>query len=154
MTAIRFDPWAELAAIENAECGGAPAKVANPAKVAPAADVPAEWIVGVDRLETMPSPAVVHPDRWRKVVVDAYRFLDQWGGQAAALGWTTLDLFGVHPTHPIARVDHAGLILLLHGDELLAMTAQTARIGAQAGAVMTYQRRTDRGGAVPLWMLA
>ena len=97
----------------------------------------------------MSCPAKVRPDRWRQAMTDAGRFLDQWGAHAAALGWTTLDVFGAHPTHPIERLDCAGLILLLRGDELLAMTSETARIRT---AVMTFYRR-PQPGAVPLWEL-
>ena len=64
----------------------------------------------------------------------------------------TLDVFGVHPTHPIQRLDCAGLILLLRGDELLAITAATARIRTRTGAVMTFCRR-PQPSAVPLWEL-
>ena len=111
----------------------------------------AEWNAGVSRLRTMARPRV-RPDRWRQAIVDAGRFLDQWGAQAAALGWATLDVFGAHPTHPIERLDCAGLVILLHGDELAALTADTARIRTSSGALLTYYRR-PRPGAVPLWEL-
>ena len=112
----------------------------------------AEWNAGVSRLQTMACPAGVRPDRWRQAIVDAGRFLDQWGAQAAALGWSTLDVFGAHPTHPLERLDCAGLIILLHGDELLAFTADTARTRRRSGAILTYYRR-PRPEAVPLWKL-
>jgi hypothetical protein len=111
----------------------------------------AEWTAGVARLRTMVPPRV-RPDRWRQTIVDAGRFLDQWGAQAAALGWSTLDVFGAHPRHPIERLDCAGLVILLHGDELAALTADTARIRTSSGALLTYYRRPRRG-AVPLWEL-
>ena len=110
----------------------------------------AEWNAGVSRLRTMARPRV-RPDRWRQAIVDAGRFLDQWGAQAAALGWSTLDVFGAHPTHPLERLDCAGLIILLHGDELLAFTADTARTRRRNG-ILTYYRRS-RPEAVPLWEL-
>ena len=44
----------------------------------------------------------------------------------------------------------AGLVILLHGDELAALTADTARIRTSSGALLTYYRR-PRPGAVPLW---
>jgi hypothetical protein len=91
--------------------------------------------------------------RWRQAITDAGRFLGRWGAQAAALGWTTLDIFGAHPTHPVERVDCAGLIILLHGDELVAITADSARTRRRSGAILTFYRR-PRPGAVPLWELA
>ena len=54
--------------------------------------------------------------------------------------------------HPIERLDLAGLIILLHGDDLVALTADTARIRTSSGTLLTYYRR-PRQGAVPLWEL-
>ena len=158
MIAVRFDPWTELAVGENGGCGAAPAKAANLAN-ADAAEpvtcpgVPAAWMTGVARLRTMPRPARIRLDDWRRIVADAARFLDGWGAQAAALGWSTLDLLGCHPTHPIERIDCAGLVLLLRGDEVAAITADAARLTTPGGAHLTYYRR-PRPGAVPLWQLA
>lgn len=95
---------------------------------------------------------MVRPDRWRQAVIDAACFLDQWGAQAISLGWATLDVFSAHPTHPTERLDCAGLVVLLHGDELAALTADTARIRTSSGALLTCYRR-PRPGAVPLWEL-
>ena len=97
-------------------------------------------------------PACIRAARWQQVVADAGRFLRDSGPQASALGWTTLDIFGAHPTHPIQRIDCAGLILLLHGDELVALTVETGHIRTRTGAPMTFPRRR-RPGAVPLWEL-
>ena len=149
---VQFDPWAELAVLENAESTGTPAKAAKPAKPALQVAAPAEWHDGVDRLSTLAAPAMVRPQRWSLLTRDARRFLRDWGAQAAALGWDTLGLFGAHPTHPVQRLDCAGLLLLLHGDELAAITADTARIRTRRGAILTYYRR-PRPGAVPLWQL-
>ena len=81
-----------------------------------------------------------------------HRFVDCWGTLAVALGWSTLDVFGAHPTHPVERLDYAGVVLLLHGDELVALTADTARILTGSGTLLTYYRR-PRSGAVPFWEL-
>ena len=151
MTTAKFDAWAELAAIENAECEGASAKVAKVAKVAPP-NVPAEWADGVARLITLPPPTMVHRPRWQLAVKDARRFLRDWAGQASALGWTTLDVFGAHPTHPVERVDRAGLIILLHGNEVVAITRDSACTRTRSGATLSYCRR-PRPDAVPLWEL-
>lgn len=117
-----------------------------------AGGIPRAWAEGFERLRAMACPAGIRPDRWRQAIVDAGRFLDQWGGQAAALGWSTTDVFGAHPVKPLERVDCAGLILLLHGDELVAITAGAARTRRRSGALLTYHRR-PRPGAVPLWKL-
>ena len=152
MTATQFDPWAELAVLENAECTGTPAKAAKPAKPALQVAAPAEWHDGVDRLSTLAAPAMVRPQRWSLLTRDARRFLRDWGAQAAALGWTTPDIFGAHPTHPLQRLDCAGLVWLLHGDDVMAITSASACMRTSRGATLTYYRR-PRPGAVPLWQL-
>jgi hypothetical protein len=81
------------------------------------------------------------------VLSDAENFLSRWGAAAHALGWTALDLFGVHPTVPAARFDVMGLVLLICGGEVIALTASSATIRRRSGAVLTY-RRGDQTGAV------
>src|SRR5262249_12526841 len=47
-------------------------------------------------------PDFVPIERWQRAVEDGRRFLAQWGGAAAALGWTARELFGLHtpPAQP------------------------------------------------------
>jgi hypothetical protein len=108
----------------------------------------AGWIEGVSQLRIIARPACIRAAGWQQVVADAGRFLQDFGGQAAVLGWTTGDIFGAHPTHPVQRIDCAGLILL-HGDELVALTVEAGHIRTRTGAPMTFPRRR-RPGAVPL----
>jgi hypothetical protein len=63
--------------------------------IADGAAVPADWAQGFARPDTVPAPGGVQPTQWREVVDAAGRFLDQWGGKAAALGWTAGELFGL-----------------------------------------------------------
>ena len=63
-----------------------------------------------DELEAMkpttaPCPGMTGP-RWEKMRESAIAFLDEFGDEAAALGWTTPELFGVHPTAGFIRVDY------------------------------------------------
>ena len=39
--------------------------------------------------------------------------LDEWGKIVDQLGWMADDLFGVHLTVPLSRMDHMGLVWLL-----------------------------------------
>jgi hypothetical protein len=66
-------------------------------------------------------PLRVDPLAWNQAVEDARRFLATWGHHARALGWTADDLFGL--AH-----DRAGLVWMLHGRRVVAMTAGTAAI--------------------------
>ncbi len=42
-------------------------------------------------------------------------FISRSGHAAQPLGWTALDLFGVHPLAPASRFDAMGLFLLIQG---------------------------------------
>ena len=79
---------------------------------------------------------------------DGCRFLDEWGEQAHALGWTAQDLFGLPavPEKPkpnyrrLSRYDQTGLIWLLHGRRVAALTEETAAIESASGAISVYRR--------------
>ena len=93
-------------------------------------------------------PDLVPVGRWRVAVEDGRRFLACWGEQAEALGWTARDLFGLHqppaPPHPsysrLSRYDETGLIWLLQGREVVALTEATAAIQKPTGAITIYRR--------------
>ena len=93
-------------------------------------------------------PAYVATADWRQVVGDGRRFLAQWGVQAEALGWTSRDLFGLHkpPSKPapsyrrLSRYDETGVIWLLRGRPVMALTAATAAIMNPTGNVTVYRR--------------
>src|SRR5262249_11541567 len=102
-------------------------------------------------------PAHVEPDRWQQALEDGRRFLAQWGEQAAALGWTPEDLSGLHPVpdNPapnywrLSRYDETGLIWLLRGRPLVALTKATAAIENPTGAVTVY-RKNNKPALGPL----
>jgi hypothetical protein len=93
-------------------------------------------------------PAHVEPARWQQALQDGRRFLAEWGEQAEALGWTARDLFGLHevPTNPhptyqrLSRYDCTGLIWLLQGCPVVALTEATAAIKMPTGNVTTYRK--------------
>ena len=93
-------------------------------------------------------PDYVEPDRWQQAVEDGRRFLPQWGEQAVALGWTPRDLFGLHrlPDKPAAsyqrlsRYDESGLVWLLHGRQVVALTEATASIKGTRGNINIYRK--------------
>jgi hypothetical protein len=117
------------------------------------ARVPRAWAEGFARLD-LASPAPGFSDeRWRRLVDDGGRFLDQWAKEAAVLGWSPLDVFGVHPSAPAARYDAMGLVPLISGGEVVALTKTSATIRGRSGRELVYLRRTG-SGAVALWDLA
>jgi hypothetical protein len=98
-------------------------------------------------------PDFVPLDRWRRALIDGRRFLSQWGEQAEALGWTAIDVFGLHepPAEPhpsyrrLSRYDCTGLVWLLDGRSVVALTAESATIRTLTGTLLTYRRRKNHG---------
>ena len=95
------------------------------------------------------NPDLVPPARWQQAIDDGRVFLAKWSRQAEALGWTASDLFGLHKPpakpHPsysrLSRYDGTGLIWLLEGRKVLALTGETAAIHNSSGSITTYRRR-------------
>src|SRR5262249_2661696 len=86
--------------------------------------------------------------RWQVAVEDGRRFLPRWGDQAHALGWTARDLFGLIavPEHAkpsfnrLSRYDEIGLVWLLWGRPVVALTEATAASQSSTGAITIYRR--------------
>ena len=93
-------------------------------------------------------PAHVEVADWQRAVEDGRRFLAQWGEQAEALGWTALDLFGLAPVpdkpapnyRRLSRYDLTGLVWLLLGRPVVALTESTAAIQNSTEAITVYRR--------------
>ena len=108
---------------------------------APPIEVVADWVAGVRRFSAMPLPPNYPQPAWQQLIVDAERFLDDWAAQAAVLGWPVWELFGCHRRAPWDRIQGMGLVLLLRGDEIAALTATEAVIRTWTGARQTYRRK-------------
>jgi hypothetical protein len=79
-------------------------------------------------------PGGISEERWRQVVADARRFLDQWGKLADSFGWSPGDLFDV------PRDGATGLVWWLKGRTVSTLGPEHACVGQPA-----YDRvtRTD-----------
>lgn len=115
--------------------------------------VPREWAEGFAVLCTMPCPAAYGSERWQQIVDDGGEFLDRWGRQAAGLGWRAVDVFGVNRDASQNRYDGMGLVSLLEGHHVIAITADTARIDRGGSAQTTFYRKTMAAEAVAIWLL-
>ncbi len=104
--------------------------------------VPEEWVQGVADLLVMARPASCSNVKWQVLREDAYRFLRDHAARAHGLGWTALDLFGVHPEKPQARFDCMGLVPLLNGAKVTALSDLEAVIEKPSGARLTFRPRT------------
>jgi hypothetical protein len=103
-------------------------------------------------------PDFVPVCRWQQAVADGKTFLARWGDQADALGWTAKDLFGLLtvPGHAkpsfnrLSRYDETGLVWLLDGRRVVALTEGTAAIQNPASGPVTMYRRFDKSALGPL----
>jgi hypothetical protein len=83
--------------------------------------------------------------RWQLFLADAHCLVEGgWVLRAEELGWTWQDLFGADDTKAFARIDQAGLALLLDGNRVVAMTGTSATIATRTGGRQTFRRRADR----------
>ena len=96
-------------------------------KAAALRKIPASYRPSFARL-TGACPAGVPEVRWLQAVADAERFLSAWGETADRLGWTATDLFDLHETVPLSRMDRMGLVWLLKGERVLDITESIARL--------------------------
>jgi hypothetical protein len=93
-------------------------------------------------------PDLIDGRCWQQAVKDGRRFLAQWGDQADALGWTARDVFGLAtlpdrptPNHRrLSRYDQTGLIWLLKGRAVVAITEGTAAIKNPTGNITVYRK--------------
>ena len=108
---------------------------------APPVELVTAWADGIARLGAMPPPRTYPAHAWQQLIVDAERFLDDWAAQAAAFGWRDWEIFGCHRRAPWGRIQGMGLLLLLRGDAIAALTATEAAIRSGTGARHTYRRK-------------
>jgi hypothetical protein len=110
--------------------------------------VPRAWVEGRARLNPNRPPGDVPVKRWQTFIVDIGRFFDGgWGEKAAALDWGPIDSFGCDRDRPYARLDQAGLLWLLNGNRLVALSENTATIETRTGARQTYRRKPSELGS-------
>jgi hypothetical protein len=103
-------------------------------------------------------PDLADVARWRQCVRGGSKFLARWGEQAERLGWDSRDLFGLHTPperpHPsysrLSRYNALGLIWLLEGREVIALTEATASIRNPKTGNVTVYRRFDKPGVGPV----
>jgi hypothetical protein len=116
-------------------------------------DIPTDWAAGLRAIAEKRCPIAIEPKRWLQLQEDANRFVDQWGRQAAALGWSGLDIFGCHPTRPADRYDAMGLVWMIVDAEVVAMGAELAQLRKASGTLQrVWKCAVDRRRTLP-WNL-
>lgn len=116
---------------------------------------PLPWADGLAVMERMDAPDWMREDQWDHIVRTALGLSRDWGVQALAMGWDTLDLFGCNPEPWAGRIDRDGLSLSLSGWRgpitVRAITATAITMEADHGQVVRFYRH-QRSGAVPMWV--
>ncbi len=76
----------------------------------------------------------------------ALQFLSEQADTAAALDWTTEELFGAHPEVGAVRVDACGALIISGGKPVVSVEPNRMSFG-----VSSYYRLPSRPPAVPVW---
>jgi hypothetical protein len=76
----------------------------------------------------------------------ALQFLSDQADRAAELGWTTDELFGVHPEVGAIRVDACGALMISGGQPVVAVERDRIRFG-----VTSYYHALARVPSMPVW---
>ncbi|KQP40738.1 hypothetical protein ASF49_20430 [Methylobacterium sp. Leaf104] len=75
-------------------------------------------------------------------------FLDRWADEAVALGWTTLEVFGVHPEIGTIPVDFCGA-MVLSAERVSGVSEKHMRFGNMT---FYWDKPGRPEGAVPIWL--
>jgi hypothetical protein len=116
------------------------------------------WIGGVALLNPNRPAAGIPPIRWRQFIDDCEGFLDPMKGvaeRAFGMGWFTFDLFGCHPSQPLAYLGIAGLLWSVNGGRVIEIHLGWASItDANNGFHRTFEKRRPRQASLtlPWWM--
>jgi hypothetical protein len=116
--------------------------------------MPRSWAQGYARLDPARPPENVPVRHWGQFVEDVGRFLESdFAPVAAVLGWRALDLFGADRDRPFTRIDQAGLLWLLNGDRIVALSENTATVKTRTGAPQTWRRKENQSNRALAWEL-
>jgi hypothetical protein len=116
------------------------------------------WMEGVAILDRNRPPAGIPPPRWRQFIDDCKAFLDPaegWAERAFQMGWFTFDLFGCHPSQPLAHLGIAGLLWAVNGGRVIEVHRGWAMIeDADNGSRRNFdQRRLPKANlTLPWWI--
>lgn len=113
-------------------------------------DIPDDWHARLVAMADEP-PANVSPMFIHRVAADGSQLLGMWSGEIERLGWTALDLFGVHPSVPESRFDVMGLVPMLRGGAVRAISPVDAVVGMPTGSILRYQRKLGAQPRVAIW---
>jgi hypothetical protein len=123
---------------------------------APIADeLPGDLARGLQVLASSPPLWPMHADIWSGIVRTVRAFAESWDGSARACGWSTLSLYGLHPSAPMARLDAMGAAWLLarSGHRVIAVAADAIEVTTSTTARLRIYRTLIDPAAVLAWSL-
>jgi hypothetical protein len=84
------------------------------------------------------------------VQANALDFIERHGAEAHRLGWTDVELCGVHPVVGVIRVDHCGALMLTVAGRVESVEAEAIRYasGSPIAARPCPPRRCRFGGSM------
>ena len=95
------------------------------------------------------------PQRWLHFIDDCGRFLDDgWALVRSSWGGGHSTCFGCDRFKPFAYINRAGLLWLLNGRKLLALSADAAAIATASGGYLKYWRCMREPGGMLAWELS
>jgi hypothetical protein len=113
-----------------------------------------KWIASFNTLDhaTVPCPGFKDLEHWQKQRVVAFDFLGSamrpsFAKLAHDLGWTNIELFGVHEKVGIVRLDYTGAVLISPRPWVTQVTTELIRF-SDGLAVRRGQVSPD---AIPIW---
>lgn len=95
-------------------------------------------------------PVTFRPGVWRHVRKAMLSFLDEWGEDAARLGWSTEALFGVHRRAGAVRADCTGALVTLYPRRCVALCEREIHL-ERRGSVTVDRGLANPADSVPLW---
>lgn len=106
--------------------------------------MPAEWLEGVRKLKNRRIPAGFTREQWQHVIFETDVIVAGLAAQAAALGWSTADVFGVQ-AHEYPLAVHGGLLVEAArvNADVIALTAECAVLRRRDGTGTRYIYRND-----------
>ncbi len=116
---------------------------------------PKEWLEAAETLLTMRIPHRVPTKDWDSVKFAVQTFSTSWAGQAAALNWTTLEIFGCRVG--AGPMEYSGGLIVemaKHNGDLVALTAEEAVLRHRGGSGYSYIHKSSRpANMIPLWSI-
>ena len=114
--------------------------------------VPDDVIIGLSVLLDRPPLWPISGPAWVDAVRAVRAFADRWHGEAAAAKWSTLALYGLHPTSPFANISAMGAawVLARSGHRVVAVLPDVIRLKTRTAATLgIYHPERGRGAALP-----